>query len=106
MDDAYLTSNGSRSVRPSACTRLMRYMPGLRAAAVAISLVSKAVFPSFHVMEIGQNVASLKYPVFVRLAMVCILLLPSFTFCLLSLRLMSFSTKRKFKIDKKKVFCG
>lgn len=67
----YETTKGSRSVRPAECTRLMRYLPGLRAAAVAASSVSKAVLPSFHVMEIGQNVANLKYPVFVRLAMVC-----------------------------------
>lgn len=73
MGDAYFTSNGSRSVRPSACTRLMRYLPSLRAAAVAASLVSKAVLPSFHVIEIGQNVANLKYPVFVRLAVVCMM---------------------------------
>ena len=69
----YGTTKGSRSVRPAECTRLMRYLPGLRAAAIAASAVSKAVLPSFQVMEIGQNVASLKYPVFVRLALVCMM---------------------------------
>ena len=69
----YETTKGSRSVRPAECTRLMRYLPGLRAAVVAAYSVSKAVLPSFHVMEIGQKVASLKYPVFVRLAVVCMM---------------------------------
>lgn len=69
----YETTKGSRSVRPAECTRLIRYLPGLRAAVVAASLVSKAVLPSFQVIEIGQNVASLKYPVFVRLAVVCMM---------------------------------
>lgn len=69
MPDGYL-EKGSRSVRPFSCTWLTRYRPGFFADATASDSVGNARFPSLHVREISQNVASLKYPIFVLLAFV------------------------------------
>ena len=62
-------SNSDKSMRPCSCTTLTRYLPGFFAALYASSALAKACFPSRKHIEIGSNVASLKYgnpPSFLR----------------------------------------
>jgi ACR3 family arsenite efflux pump ArsB len=72
MGDAQ-TLNGSPSRRPLSVTWLTRYLPGFLALAIASASVLNAVFPSFHVMERLQNVANLKNPALLRVAVVCMM---------------------------------